>query len=221
MITMIVMTDGRAECLSRSMATLGRLRGPVTMRVIHDDSGSPGYARHLAENYPEWQIISTGRRSGFAGAYRNAWAWLRRCDTEFVFSTEDDFRFVADVDLGAMGSVLRRHPHVTQMALLRQPWNDAEKTAGGIIAMDRPSYNECTDGAHHWVQHRKFFTTNPHMIRTAFIRGHDWPDGRQSEGRFSADLFRRDPAATSAFWGRADDPPRVEHIGTQRVGTGY
>lgn len=220
--TLLVMTDGRAECLAASMATLDRLHGPIAARVIHDDSGSPGYTRHLAENYPGWTIVSTGRRAGFAGAYRNAWAWLRaHCTTDFVFSTEDDFRMVADVNLPELASVLRFRPHLAQMALLRQPWNRTEKAAGGIIAADRPSFTERTDGTHHWVEHRKFWTTNPHLARMDTIRERGWPDGEQSEGRFSVALFRSDPCAVSAFWGRADDPPRVEHIGAQRVGTGY
>ena len=222
MLTMLVMTDGRADCLARSVASFDRLHGPITARVIHDDSGSPSYSKHLAENYPGWRIVSTGRRSGFAGAYRSAWAWLRQhCDTEFVLSTEDDFRFVTDINLSEMAAVMRHDPRLAQVALLRQPWNAQESAAGGIVQMDPPSFTECTDGAHWWLAHRKFLTTNPHLTRAEFIREHQWPEGSQSEGRFSVDLFRRDPAVRSAFWGRADDPPRVEHIGTVRVGTGY
>lgn len=221
MLTLLVMTDGRAECLARSVASFDRLHGDISQCVIHDDSGSPGYARHLAENYPGWTVVGTGRRSGFAGAYRSAWAWLRAHPTPFVFSTEDDFLIARDIDLDAMASVLLSQPHLAQIALLRQPWNRMEKSAGGIIPADRPSFTERTDGHHHWVEHRKFFTTNPHLMVGSFPRDHDWPAGEQSEGRFSVELFRREPAAASAFWGRADDPPAVLHIGAQRVGTGY
>lgn len=222
MISLLVMTDGRADCLARSVASFDRLAGPVTARVIHDDSGSPSYARHLAENYPGWTVVSTGRRSGFAGAYRNAWAWLRRhCDTDWVFSTEDDFVFTTDVNLSELVAVMEFRPDMAQMALLRQPWNAQETAAGGIVQMDPDSYHDCYDGTHHWLQHRKFFTTNPHLLRTDFVRRHDWPEGTQSEGRFGIGLFAANPATVCGFWGRRGDPPRVEHIGTVRVGTGY
>ena len=223
MISLLVMTDGRADCLARSVASFDRLHGPISARVIHDDSGTPGYARHLAEAYPDWQIVSTGRRrSGFAGAYRSAWAWLRRhCDTDWVVSTEDDFVITTDIHLPDMAEVMGAHPHLAQMALLRQPWNEQETAAGGIVQMHPGDYLDRSDGTHHWLQHRKFFTTNPHLLRTDFIHTHEWPTGTQSEGRFGIMLFDAEPMTVCGFWGRRDDPPRVEHIGTVRIGTGY
>ena len=222
MITMLVMTDGRADCLARSMATYDRLAGPIHRRVIHDDSGDAQYLAHLRRTYPDWTLITTGQRSGFAGAYRSAWGWLAtHCDTDWVFSTEDDFEIGADVDLAQMAVVLAAHPHLAQMALQRQPWNEREREAGGIVAMDRPSFTPRTDGVHDWLEHRKFYTTNPHLVAASFVRRHEWPAGRQSEGRFSVGLFRSDPAVTCGFWGTADDPPRVHHIGAQRAGVGY
>lgn len=125
MITMIVMTDGRGHYLEQAAATFDRLTGPITEKVIHDDSGDPGYAAWLRERFDGWTIVATGTRSGFAGAYRSAWSWLRaNCRTDWVFSTEDDFLFDRDVDLAAMASVMVLRP-MAQMALLRQPWNRA------------------------------------------------------------------------------------------------
>ena len=221
MITLLVMTDGRADCLARSMASLHRLRGPIAQRVMHDDSGDPAYRAHLTDTYHGWTVISTGQRSGFAGAYRSAWRWLRDHGTcEWVFSTEDDFELVRDVDLAAMISVMAYRP-LAQMALLRQPVNPAEKAAGGIVAQHPGDYRECTDGTHRWLQHRRFYTTNPHLVRRSFVAAHDWPDGPESEGRFGIGLFAAEPVTVCAFWGGRDDPPLVEHIGAQRVGTGY
>ena len=222
MIALLVMTDGRGDCLARSVASFDRLHGPITQRVIHDDSGSRGYARHLAENYPGWEIVSTGRRAGFAGAYRSAWRWLRsHCTTNWVFSTEDDFVVTQDVNLSEMAAVMQFRPHMAQMALLRQAWNEQETAAGGIVQMHPGDYHDASDGTHHWLQHRRFFTTNPHLLRTEFVRDHVWPEGSQSEGRFGVQLFNTEPATVCGFWGRRDDPPRVEHIGTVRIGTGY
>lgn len=223
MLTLLVMTDGRADCLARSVASYDRLHGPITDRVIHDDSGDPAYRAHLTDTYHGWTVVSTGQRSGFAGAYRSAWQWLRSHGrTDWVFSTEDDFVIADDVDLDAMVRVMAWRPYLCQMALLRQPWNDQETAAGGIVAMHPGDYADCGDGnGHHWLTHRRHFTTNPHLVRRSFILDHDWPQGTESEGRFGIGLFADSPAIHAAYWGRRDDPPRVEHIGLQRVGTGY
>lgn len=222
MITLLVMTDGRADCLARSMATYRRLHGPITQRVIHDDSGDPAYRAHLTETHHGWTVVSTGQRSGFAGAYRNAWAWLRaHCTSEFVFSTEDDFEIAADIDLDDVAQVLRHTPHLAQMALLRQAVNPQEQAAGGIVQTAPWDYTDRSTDGHHWLAHRKFYTTNPHLTRRAFIDGHDWPDGPNSEGRFGLHLFAGSPRTECGFWGRRTDPPRVHHIGTHRIGTGY
>ena len=87
MITLIVMTDGRGHYLEQAAATFGRLSGPIAEKVIHDDSGDPDYAAWLKATFDGWTIVTTGARSGFAGAYRSAWSWLRdNCRTDWVFS---------------------------------------------------------------------------------------------------------------------------------------
>ena len=221
MITMIVMTDGRGHYLERAAATFDRLTGPITEKVIHDDSGDPGYAAWLRERFDGWTIVATGTRSGFAGAYRSAWSWLRaNCRTDWVFSTEDDFLFDRDVDLAAMASVMVLRP-MAQMALLRQPWNRAEQAAGGIVEQHPDDYLDRTDGTHHWLQHRRFYTTNPHLTRLRFIKTHEWPDGLDSEGRFGVGLFAAEPLTTCGFWGRRGSGPWVEHIGVDRAGVAY
>jgi len=221
MLTLIVMTDGRREYLEQAAATFERLHGPITARVIHDDSGEPDYAAWLHEAFDGWTIVSTGARSGFAGAYRSAWSWLRdNCRTDWVFSTEDDFTFERDVDLTAMASVMLLRP-MAQMALLRQPWNRAEQAAGGIVEQHPDDYLDRSDGTHHWLQHRRFFTTNPNLTRLRFIKAHDWPEGSESEGRFGVDLFASEPMTTCGFWGPRGAGPWVRHIGAHRAGTVY
>lgn len=221
MISLLVMTDGRADCLARSVASFDRLHGPISVRVIHDDSGDADYAEYLHDTYPGFAVCSTGQRSGFSGAYRSAWAWLREHDRNpLVFSTEDDFVFTRDVDLHAMAGVLDRCPYLTQMALRRQPWNAQETAAGGIVEMHPDQYVDCHDGTHDWLEHRRFFTTNPSLLRRSLILAHEWPSGSESEGRFGIGLFA-DPTVRSAFWGHRDSGEWCEHIGTVRIGTGY
>ena len=218
---MLVMTDGRKHYLHQAAETFGRLHGHITAGVIHDDSGDPDYAAWLRDTFDGWTVVSTGARSGFAGAYRSAWSWLRaNCRTDWVFSTEDDFMFDRDVDLSAMASVMLLRP-MAQMALLRQPWNRDEKAAGGIVEQHPDDYADRTDGTHHWLSHRRFYTTNPHLTRLRFIKAHDWPEGTNSEGRFGVDLFAAEPLTTCGFWGRRTDGPWVRHIGDERAGTVY
>lgn len=218
-MTLCVMTDGRRDCLARSMASMYHLKGPITTKVIHDDSGSTGFRHWLDATYPMWQIHSTPARSGFAGAYRNAWHLLTgTCD--FLFQTEDDFVFTRDVDLTAMAAVLTDHePRLAQLALRRQPWNDDEKAAGGYVEQAPDDYPEHRDAHGEWLEHRKFFTTNPSLI-PAWVLRRPWPTGPNSEGRFGLSLFT-DPAIRAGLWGSKASGEWVEHIGTERVGHGY
>lgn len=221
-ITLIVMTDGRSGYLSRAIDSMHHLHGTITRRVLHDDTGDVDHRSDLRRTYPDWEIRGTVRRSGFAGAYGNAWEWLTHCDdSEFVFSTEDDFEFIRPVDLDAMCRVLADRAHLTQLALRRQSWNAEERDAGGIVERDPDAYTEVRHGAATWLEHRRFHTTNPSLMRRGFIAAHRWPQGQHSEGRFAVDLFRSDPAARAGYWGAKDSGIWCEHIGDIRAGYGY
>lgn len=219
MITLIVMTDGRLDYLSRTLTTVNRLHGPITRHVLHDDTGDEDYRDELRDvMYPDWEVIGTPQRAGFAGAYRSMWSWVRAYDDNpFVFTTEDDFRFTRDVDLTAIADVLTRHPYLTQMALRRQPWNDTERAAGGVVEVNPNAYLDCGG----WLQHRLFHTTNPSLMRRDLFTTYDWPDGANSEGRFAHTVFGVDPTACAGYWGSRGSGEWVDHIGAERVGRGY
>lgn len=219
-VTLIVMTDGRRDCIAQAAASFKNLHGPITTRIIHDDSGDAAYADWLRETFTDFTVYSTGTRSGFAGAYRSAWQLLRDTDNPWIFSTEDDFVFARHVDLARMVDVMSRRP-LAQMALVRQPWNDEEIAAGGIVQQHPADYTDWRHEDAAWLEHRRFFTTNPHLTRLDFVRTHDWPEGANSEGRFGVDLFAAEPKTHCGFWGRRTDGPWVQHVGTERLGTGY
>lgn len=223
-LAVLVMTDGRYDLLARCIDSLSVKWLDQVDLFMHDDSGDEAGRRALAERFPLFTQIGSGPRRGFGGAYRHAWQQMASIDCEYVFATEDDFLFALPVDLTAMVSVLESHPHLVQMALRRQAWNAAEIIAGGVVEQHPDEYFDQLEGTpgHHreWLEHRRFFTTNPSVYRRSLCeRG--WPDGRESEGRFGIDLFAEDPARRSAFWGARTSPPAVEHIGRDRVGTGY
>lgn len=220
-ITLVVMTDGRLDCLARSLTTVNRLHGDITRRVLHDDTGDEELRDRLRDTYPQWDVIATPGRSGFAGAYRSMWTWVRdHDDNPFVFTTEDDFRFTRDVDLAAMATTLTTHRHLTQLALRRQPWNPTETAAGGIVEANPDAYTDCGDFTGQWLEHRQFHTTNPSLMRRDLFTGHEWLDGANSEGRFGLALFA-DPDAHAGFWGSRESGEWVDHIGETRVGYGY
>ena len=223
-VTVLVMTDGRLDCLTQTLPSLTTyLHGDVDEWVIHDDTGDPDHHATLRRHLPPtWRLITTPRRAGFAGAYRHAYEWLLAHTTSsYVFSTEDDFVLTRDVDLTEMAFVLSHRAGLAQLALRRQPWNDAERAAGGIVECHPHRYADYHD--HHdnqWLEHRLFYTTNPSLIPRSVLASHPWPTVPGSEGVFSAGLFA-DPTTRSGFWGARTSGEWVQHIGAHRRGHGY
>jgi len=117
-----------------------------------------------------------------------------------------------------MSGVLLKHPYLAQLVFKRQPWNELEKEAGGIVECHPDAYTECTDGENFWTEHSLFFTTNPSLY-SAKLCEYGWPLVDRSEGVFSH--FLLEEGKRFAFWGKKFDPPKVEHIGFVRTGKGY
>lgn len=230
MIALLVMTDGRYDCIERTLASAAaELRGPITEVWVHDDSDDPAYRRQielLLDEWPavQWSIIGPASgvgRSGFGGAIRRAWQHLAEFShARYVFHLEDDFTFNRCVYLRAIADVLDAHPHIAQMALRRQPWNRAELAAGGVVERHPNDFEERSDGVNHWLEHHRFFTTNPSLYRRSLVE-EGWPDGDRSEGVFTAQIREQQPDWRFAYWGARNSGEWVHHIGTERVGTGY
>lgn len=217
--TLLVITDGRRDCLQRTLDSFELCvnQANIGRRVIVNDCPDPGYAEWIDTLGFDTHVKPLRRRRGFGGAIAAGWAAIG--DTDYVLHLEDDFLFTRYVDLKAVIRVLESHPHLVQIALRRQPWNEEEKAAGGIIEMNLDQYVFCGNGADCWIEHRMFFTTNP-CVYPRWVRDRGWPQGEYSEGVFGHQLFE-DPNLKSAFWGKANDLPWVLHIGDQRTGTGY
>lgn len=214
-VVLVVVTDGRRECIGRTLPiALNRLKGlPVVRTVICDDSGDIEYQAWLRLRFPDAELHCGGKRLGFAGNVRRAWDAALGSGQPWTFWLEDDFILDRDVDLAAMAAVLTDHPTVAQMALRRQPWFQAELDAGGIIERNPTGY---TDRAG-WLEHREFWTTNPHLIHRDTLAQHEWPNRPHSEAMFAKEILRD---RSSGYWGSRTDAPWVTHIG-ERGGTGY
>lgn len=220
-VCLLVITDGRDDVLAQTMASLrAALSGPITRRVLYDDTGDPDHRADLTDHYPAFEVIQhPAGRQGFGGAIRTAWRHLHGISERFIFHAEDDFILNRPLDLRPLMAVLDARPHLAQIVLKRQPWNPQEMAAGGIIEQHPDDYTESFMGDAVWTEHRRFFSTNPSIYRRSLTQRR-WPEGEYSEGHFSMDLFA-DPDTRCAFWGRRDDPPLVHHVGKERVGLGY
>lgn len=195
-IATLLISDGREDCLRRTMNS-AQLLLPPTDYFFH--------------------VNDAAHKLGFGGAIREGWRRVLATDVDYVFHLEQDFTFRRWVDLAGMIRVLEHHPHLVQMALLRQPWNADERRAGGIIEQHPDSYHTVRWEQFVWREHRRFVTTNPSLWpRWVLERG--WPDCDQSEGHFGIELFGEAARYHAAFWG---DIVWCDHIGETRAGTGY
>lgn len=229
-VPIICLTNGRPDCIAKTIpSAIDHLTG-VSDMVIVDDSGDETYGHWLEDEYLggpfNTSVLHITGQHGYWRAMKMVWDLARHFygsfQTEAFFFLEDDFVFNEAIDLTALARVLAERPYLTQMALLRQPWWPNEHQHGGLIgALEAQGqvFTERTDGTHRWMEHRACFTGNPSLVpRRTFQQ--DWPEGAWSESRFAKNLFT-DPQARGAYWGKRTDPPRVEHIGHHRAGTDY
>jgi hypothetical protein len=222
-IPIIVLTNGRRDCIAQTIPSIHKHLSGVGDMVIVDDSGNTDYRAWLAAEFPDALVTAVAPEpAGYWRAMRTVWAIARGSGADAVWLAEDDFVLLDDIDVTCLDRVLDEHEYLTQIALRRQPWFGNEIAHGGMLeALEAQgqTFGETTDRKHYWIEHRATFTGNPTLIpRRTFER--DWPEGAWSESRFGRLLFA-DPLARGAYWGRRGDPPRVEHIGHERVGADY
>lgn len=225
-VPLIVLTNGRRDCINEAVpSVIQRLSGWSDIWIVND-STDPAYAAWLDTRFPSGefgQVVHLKGKHGYWRAMRAVWSLARGSGADAVMFWEDDFVLHDPLDADELANVLKDRPYLTQLALLRQPWWPNEIEHGGLIeALEQQgqTFTERTDGEHAWIEHRACFTGNPSLIPSRTFT-QDWPEGDWSEARFGRALFAADPDARGAYWGKRSDPPRVEHIGHQRVGTGY
>lgn len=196
----LLIGDGRDSYHERSLASAREmLPAPDQVVTVDDSDHTLGFAGAIAAGWG--QIV--------AATHRPDW----------VVHLELDFVFRRPVPIGRIVSVLERRPNLAQVCLKRQPVNETEIAAGGIIESRPDDYRQVVDRGDIFCEHRVCFSTNPCVYPSALCH-QGWPQEPHSEGVFTHRLLS-DPDCRFALWGAKGDPPMVEHIGTVRAGNGY
>lgn len=196
-----------------------RLPMPWERRVVFSDWPPEERAELvLIAEERGFYVVGPEDQQGFTRSMQLMWRYIdRNVGADFVFQAEDDFQLTRDVDVAEMARALASQPHLVQMALLRAPCYPPEYEKGTILGHPREHFEERTDGARQWLEHRRFFTLNPMLIRKDLTR-REWPTGEHTETIYGRLLFS-DRRARSAFWG--DGSSWMTHLGETRAGSGY
>jgi glycosyltransferase involved in cell wall biosynthesis len=204
-VRLIVGTYRRRDHIDDCLESVHQHLHGVTDIVFVDDSGNPDHERWLTQH---GKVISVGRR-GYTAAMQHVCAAAQGQPAMFL---EEDFTFLADVDLDELAQILHDRPYLAQVALLRGPHFDIEHEHGGLIEALQHKGHTFAD-VHGIIEQRATFTCNPAVWRGAvFAAG--WPSVRWSEDR-KRDLLLRQGYRFGYLPGI-----RVAHAG-QRCGFGY
>lgn len=230
-IALVIIGDGRDAYLRQCVSSLHQLERPLCEMWMYDDTGDDAYRAQLVDRYPMFWHINGGPRQGCAGAFQQVWQQVRKdTSARFIFLVEQDFVFLRRVPLFDMAALLDTRPYLAEVALRRQPWNREEISAGGVVEQHPDWYADRQNSTgDQWLEQRAFFTTNCCLFRTSLLDV-PWPDhqpGAYSEGLFHHHLMANGTPevpgdqVTYAYWGARDSGVWVQHIGHQRIGTGY
>lgn len=146
---LLVISDGRDDYRERSLASADACLPPFDDRVEVDDRD---------------------HRLGFHGAIAEGWRQVSERGHDWVFHLESDFVFNRPVPVDDMRKVLQAFPHLVQMALLRGPENGDEHRAGGVVRQHPDAYSLQHFAGFSWLEHRRFFTTNPSLYPAWVMR---------------------------------------------------
>lgn len=200
MIGLALISDGRWEYLTRTLASLRRLNG-IDEWVLVNDSGQPC---PLPVDFP---VVEHPQRRGLAAAVRSAWDYATDAGWSHLMHWEEDFTLVPEIDARELARLVDQDVTLAQVTLKRQAWSPPEVEAGGIIHANPDLY---TDGPG-VTYHQACCSLNPSLFpRRIFSTG--WPD--ENEAGKTAELVAQ--GYRFAFYGQKYDPPTVTHIGARR-----
>lgn len=224
-----ILTHGDQATLDRTIHSFTDKVRPDPARVIVLADGSANIRASVRQG---WSIRFDPQAQGFCGATRALWDWAvaaaESADVPFVFWLEHDFTFLRPLDLTDLAEPLLEEEGLCQMQLMRNAVSREEIAAGGLYESRPGEYTPKRtepfptgsaydpDNDLRWLEHRSYFTTNPSLMRTAWMDKNRPPVTPECEGHFGIDLVRR--GFTFGVWGSGE--PWVDHIGV-RTGFGY
>lgn len=209
-VSLVVITDGRQSCIEQTIDRFNQvIEYTFFEKLIINDSADPRYHDFLTNRFPEFKIISHETRRGLAGAVQSAWASVSP-ESDYVFHLEDDFLFNKSVNISDMIFLLRKNPHLVQMALVRAPVNPPEEEVGGFVFQHLEDYTQKDE----YFEHGRLFTLNPCVYPMSTVKM-GWPD-HGGESEFTSKAHSIDKDYRFGFYGNIYDPPLVTHIGGRR-----
>lgn len=194
------------------------VRGVVRSLNLIDDSGDPTYGRWLDRTFGARAVIVHHERNlGYRRMMQRTWRHIANTQgAPYVFWSEDDFRFDRDFDLDDLAAILDNDRHLAQVVLLRAPYYHRELQAGSIPAEHPESYTRREAGGLVYLEHSRFFSCNPSLMRRELFSRASWPErgaGSDSEALMGPRLTEL--GYRFAFAGEGE--PWISHIGKERV----
>ena len=222
-ICWIVLTNGRKEYIQKTLPTwITSYSSKVKNKFIIDDSGDTAYRDWLKDYFPTFKIVPVSNQAaGLDVAMKKVFEVFLSTGCSYSLHLEDDFILHKPFDFSEVVSVLDSHPKLSQMSIMRQPWYSHEIKANGLVeSLEKRNkfFESVNTNGYDWVRHQAFYTLNP-SIYTKEIASIGWPDGTNTEYRFSQKIFSL--GYESGIWGARDSWPHVEHIGFNRTGVKY
>lgn len=216
-VALTIRCDGRREYLERTVKSIyDHTTEPFIAKFIIDDSGDLDYQAWLDATFPEFVCIHHDARQGLGACFQSALAMS--VDADYGFFVEDDTPLLGYVDIAGMAIVLQSNPSLSQLMLMRPPFNTEEVAAGGVYQMTPGDFTECTDGLFTWVEHDKWYGFQPNLTPAHAI------SVMLSEASNFLELGVTDalkPAGYNfGYWGGLHDAPLCNHDGTVRS-SGY
>lgn len=216
---LVVLSNGRPLVEQAMTAVQERLTPEPAMTLICDDTGDPAYVAWLRERWPD-ASIDGHEHLGHGPAMARAWRAAAQLDAEWLLWLEEDMLFHSAIDLSLVADVVQA-TGVMQMVFKRPAHFPLEVEHGGMLErFGRKAFTEQVTCGQPWLEHRLFYSLNPHLVRRRMLQRSRWPAVPNSEHHFSRMAFRH-PGARVGMWGSWDSAPVVLHAGTERTGTGY
>lgn len=207
--------DGRREYIVNTVQSIfTHVTNGFTQKFIIDDSGNEDYARWLDATFPQFDCIHHAERRGLGGCFKSSLETILTTSADYAFMVEDDTPLIADIDLEAMARVLYEHPNLSQIMLMRPPFNEEERRVGGVYQMTPNEFTEQTDGTNTWVEHARWYGFQPNLSPRNVIQF------MVEKATNFLELGVTEPLLAAnqrfAYWGGLNDAPMCSHDGLVR-----